>query len=53
LKELRKNLRVDSDRLELWTKVVNIGLVPLLVAIAGIALAIRRRNQLRAAQAAA
>src|SRR5687768_7435783 len=30
LKELRKSLRVDSDRLELWTKVLNIGLVPLL-----------------------
>ena len=52
LKELRKNLRVDSDRLELWTKVVNIGLVPLLVAITGLVLALRRRNQLKLAQAA-
>src|SRR4051812_1125329 len=29
LKELRKNLRVESERLQFWTKVVNIGLVPL------------------------
>jgi ABC-type uncharacterized transport system involved in gliding motility auxiliary subunit len=52
LKELRKNLRVDSDRLELWTKVVNIGLVPVLVAIIGLVLALRRRNQLKRVQAA-
>jgi ABC-type uncharacterized transport system involved in gliding motility auxiliary subunit len=52
LKELRKNLRVDSDRLELWTKVVNIGAVPLLVAILGLVLALRRRNKLRMAVAA-
>ena len=49
LKELRKNLRVDSDRLELWTKVVNIGAVPLLVAILGLVLALRRRSKLRRA----
>ena len=36
LKELRKNLRVETDALEFWTKVVNIGLVPLLVALAGL-----------------
>ena len=51
LKELRKNLRVDSDRLELWTKVINIGLVPVLVAILGLWLALRRRNQLKLVQA--
>jgi len=44
LKELRKNLRVETDALEFWTKVVNIALVPLLVAIAGVALALRRRG---------
>jgi len=49
LKELRKNLRVDTDRLELWTKVVNIGAVPLLVAILGMVLALRRRSKLRTA----
>jgi ABC-type uncharacterized transport system involved in gliding motility auxiliary subunit len=52
LKELRKNLRVDTDKLELWTKVVNIGAVPLLVAILGLVLAMRRRNQVRRAVAA-
>ncbi len=46
LKELRKNLRVESDALQFWTKVVNIGLVPLLVALAGLALAIARRRKL-------
>ena len=49
LKDLRKNLRVDSDRLQLWTKVVNIGSVPLLVAIVGLVLALRRRSKLRTA----
>jgi ABC-type uncharacterized transport system involved in gliding motility auxiliary subunit len=54
LKEVRKNLRVDTDRLEFWTKVVNIGLVPLLVALAGLALAFakRRRATARAARSA-
>jgi ABC-type uncharacterized transport system involved in gliding motility auxiliary subunit len=52
LKELRKNLRVETDRLQFWTKVVNIGLVPLLVAIAGLALALVKRRKLRQAQAA-
>ncbi len=46
LKELRKNLRQDAESLVFWTKVVNIALMPLLVALAGIAVAlIRRRRQ--------
>jgi len=49
LKELRKNLRVESDSLEFWTKVLNIGLVPLLVALAGLALALARRRKQAAA----
>jgi ABC-type uncharacterized transport system involved in gliding motility auxiliary subunit len=51
LKELRKKLRVETDALEFWTKVVNIGLVPLLVALAGLGLALakRRRARMRAA----
>jgi ABC-type uncharacterized transport system involved in gliding motility auxiliary subunit len=49
LKELRKNLRVETDSLEFWTKVVNIGLVPLLVALAGLALALARRRNMRLA----
>ena len=49
LKELRKNLRVESDSLEFWIKVLNIGLVPLLVALAGLALALARRRKEAAA----
>ncbi|MND09751.1 hypothetical protein D3C83_333170 [compost metagenome] len=46
-------LRVETDALEFWTKVVNIGLVPLLVALIGLGLALarRRRSQSRAAAA--
>jgi ABC-type uncharacterized transport system involved in gliding motility auxiliary subunit len=49
LKELRKNLRVETDTLEFWTKVINIGLVPLLVALAGLALALARRSKINPA----
>jgi ABC-type uncharacterized transport system involved in gliding motility auxiliary subunit len=52
LKDLRKNLRVETDKLQFWTKVINIGLVPLLVAILGLALALIKRRRLRQAQAA-
>ena len=48
LKELRKNLRVESDTLEFWTKVINIGLVPLLVALLGMVLALIKRRKTRA-----
>jgi SMC interacting uncharacterized protein involved in chromosome segregation len=51
LKELRKNLRVETDTLEFWTKVFNIGLVPFLVALAGIILALSRRRRQKAAAA--
>ena len=45
LKELRRTLRLETDRLELVTKVVNIGLMPMVVAFAGIGLfAVRRRR---------
>ena len=53
LKELRKNLRVETDSLEFWTKVVNIGLVPLLVALTGLVLALRRRKAVANAAGAA
>ena len=51
LKELRKNLRVETDTLEFWTKVFNIGLVPLLVALAGLVLARGRQRRQKAATA--
>jgi len=45
LKEVRKELRRESEGLEFWTKVINIGAVPLLVAIVGVLLAISRRRK--------
>ncbi|MEO5863381.1 MAG: Gldg family protein [Burkholderiales bacterium] len=48
LKELRKSLRIDSDSLEFWTKLINVGAMPLLVALAGIALAMIKRRRVAA-----
>ena len=45
LKTVRKELRRDSEALEFWTKLINIGAMPLLIAIAGVALAILRRRK--------
>jgi ABC-type uncharacterized transport system involved in gliding motility auxiliary subunit len=45
LKEVRRALRSESEALQFWTKVVNIALMPLLVAIAGIAFAMLRRRR--------
>lgn len=45
LKEMRKNLRVESDALQFWTKLVNIGSVPLLVVLSGVLLAFARRRR--------
>jgi ABC-type uncharacterized transport system involved in gliding motility auxiliary subunit len=48
LKEVRRELRADSEALQFWTKVLNIALVPLLVAVAGVALALLRRRRVPA-----
>src|SRR5581483_2828899 len=45
LKDVRKDLRADSEALETWTKVVNIAAMPLLVAVAGLGLALWRRRR--------
>ena len=45
LKAVRRDLRADSEALQFWTKVVNIALMPVLVALAGIGLAIFRRRR--------
>jgi len=45
LKDVRRELRAETEGLEFWTKVVNIALMPLLVALAGIAIAIVRRRR--------
>ncbi|MND05678.1 hypothetical protein D3C83_266180 [compost metagenome] len=49
LKELRKNLRVESEQLQFWTKVANIGIVPLLLALLGLGLAVAKRRRAAAA----
>ena len=48
LKDVRKNLREETDALQLWTKAINIALVPLLVMVLGVALAIIRRRRINA-----
>ncbi len=46
LRETQRGLDVDIERLSGWLKVINIGLVPLLVAVAGFfTLAARRRRR--------
>ncbi len=45
LKTVRKRLRKDTDALEFWTKVLNIGAMPALVAVTGIVLAIYKRKR--------
>ncbi|MDQ5849552.1 MAG: Gldg family protein [Pseudomonadota bacterium] len=44
LKEVRKNLRQDAESLVFWTKVVNIAMMPLLVALTGLFVAFLRRK---------
>ncbi len=45
LKEVRRDLRADSEALQFWTKVVNIALMPILVALAGIGFWMVRRRR--------
>jgi ABC-type uncharacterized transport system involved in gliding motility auxiliary subunit len=47
LKDVRKNLRHDAESLVFWTKVANIALMPLLVALAGLLVALVRRARAR------
>ncbi len=50
LRETERGLDIDIDRLDTWLKVINIGVAPLAVAIAGvIILALRRRRKAAAA----
>ena len=39
LKQVQRNLTKDTEALEFWTKVVNIGAMPAVVAFSGLALA--------------
>jgi ABC-type uncharacterized transport system involved in gliding motility auxiliary subunit len=45
LKEVRKNLRQDAEALVFWTKLANIALMPLLVALFGLLFAFFFRRQ--------
>jgi len=45
LKQVRKNLRMDTEALEFKTKVVNIGAMPLVVALSGLGLAVFRTRR--------
>ncbi|HEY9447990.1 MAG TPA: Gldg family protein [Burkholderiales bacterium] len=45
LKELRKNLRAETETLQFWTKVVNIAFVPLLIALVGLGFAAAKRRR--------
>lgn len=45
LKEVRRDLRADSEALQFWTKVANIALIPILLVVIGIVLAILRRRK--------
>jgi ABC-type uncharacterized transport system involved in gliding motility auxiliary subunit len=45
LKETRKKLRKETDSLEFWTKVMNIGAMPVLVVASGVVLAFYKRKR--------
>lgn len=45
LKEVRKNLRHDAESLVFWTKVINIALMPALIALFGLGMALMRRRR--------
>ncbi len=45
LKQVRKNLRKDTDALVFWTKVANIGAMPVVVAASGLVLAVVKRKR--------
>jgi ABC-type uncharacterized transport system involved in gliding motility auxiliary subunit len=45
LKDVRRELRSETESLEFWTKVLNIAAMPLLVAFAGIGIAIVKRRR--------
>jgi ABC-type uncharacterized transport system involved in gliding motility auxiliary subunit len=45
LKSVRKKLAKDTDALEFWTKLANIGVMPALVAVTGVVLAVVKRKR--------
>jgi len=53
LREVRRSLDIEIERLGTQLKIINIALVPALIALGAILLAIMRRRKLRAGRAAA
>ena len=49
LRDVRRQLRQDAESLVFWTKLANIALMPLLVALAGLLVALVRSRRTRAA----
>jgi ABC-type uncharacterized transport system involved in gliding motility auxiliary subunit len=49
LRDLRRQLRLEADRLVFLTKMANIALMPVLVALFGIGVALTRRRRMRRA----
>src|SRR5690606_2453953 len=47
LKMLRRDLRQEVESLQFWTKVINIGAVPLAIVLLGATIAVIRRRQVR------
>lgn len=45
LKDVRKELRADSEALEFWTKVANIAAMPILIVLVGLILGFTRRRK--------
>lgn len=45
LKQVRKELAKETDRMEFWTKVVNIAAMPVLVAFTGLVFAVVKRKK--------
>ena len=45
LKEVRRSLRLDAESLVFFTKIVNIALMPILVALVGLGIALIRRRR--------
>jgi ABC-type uncharacterized transport system involved in gliding motility auxiliary subunit len=45
LKSVRKQLAKDTDALQFWTKVANIGVMPAVVAVTGVVLAMVKRKR--------
>jgi ABC-type uncharacterized transport system involved in gliding motility auxiliary subunit len=50
LREVKRSLDVGIDRLGWWIKVINIGLIPLILIAAAIVVTLRRRRRLQASR---